>query len=86
MSVKMAKRAEFSWEGMRIVAIEVTSGAVEIYGVEEGGLEIFKGYIESPRIPGALRLRAAHALYSEGSMAVTYCNAYQLPLPEMEAA
>jgi hypothetical protein len=86
MPVRMVKEARFFFEGKMMVAIEVSSGAMELYEVEEGGLEMFKGYIESPRISGALRLAACHAMYSKGSLAVTFACHYQLELPEMEVA
>jgi hypothetical protein len=77
--VQMMKRAAFKFERAQWVAIEVSSGAVELYRVEEG-IEMFKGYIEALSIPGALRIRATKALYARASKAITFSRPRQLEL------
>jgi hypothetical protein len=45
--VVLVKRGEFrTLAGDRMVAILVSSGAVELYRIEDGGLEIFIGYLD----------------------------------------
>lgn len=80
MPVVLVKRATFFFKGAAMVAIEVSSGDIEIYRIEDGGLEIFQGYIDSLNIPGALRMRACNALYSDGSDHVTFSRPLQLEL------
>lgn len=52
-----------------MVAIEVTSGDIEIYRYDDevSGLEMFVGYIQDIRIEGTLRMRATAALYGGGA-------------------
>lgn len=62
--VVMTRRATFQFDGNSMVAIEVSSGAIEIYQVDPtDGLEMFRGYISDVSIPGRLRANATTALY-----------------------
>ena len=46
-TVALVKRGEFrTLSGDRMVAILVSSGAVELYRIEDGGLEMFVGYCD----------------------------------------
>lgn len=79
--VQLAKQAYFTFRADKWTAIEVTSGAIELYRIDPAdGIEMFQGYIQDLKIPGALRLRATQALYDEGALALTYSAPYQLDL------
>jgi len=87
MPVRMVKKAKFWYERASWVVIEVSSGAIEIYRVEEEGIEMFKGYISDLKIPGSLRLRACNALYREEAfLECSEMVQLDLGLEELEAA
>ncbi len=67
MAIKISKRAGFISGSSSYIAIEVTSGAIEIYGFYSDGAEKFLGYITDLHISGAIRMRATQALYSGGA-------------------
>ena len=67
MATQISKRIEFISAGLSYVAIEVTSGQIEIYGFYADGMEKFLGYLTDLCIPGVLRMRATAALYSGGA-------------------
>jgi hypothetical protein len=58
------RRAEFSIDSdTRMVAVEVSDKAIEIYWVDPaGGLEMFQGYVCDGAIPASTRIRAIEAL------------------------
>jgi hypothetical protein len=64
--VRISKRAEFSVFSVPLVAVEVTSGAVEIYR-DDHGLEMFVGYVSDARVPAPVRMGAIVALCSKGA-------------------
>lgn len=64
MNIKPTKRAAFISSGKSLIAVEVSSGQIEIYGYYDDGMEKFLGYITDLQIPGAVRARATQALYS----------------------
>lgn len=67
MATQISRRAPFISSGVSYIAIEVTSGAIEIYGFYSDGAEKFLGYITDLNISGAIRMRATQALYSGGA-------------------
>lgn len=76
--VVMTRRAYFEHKGNRMVAIEVSSGAIEIYQVDRSdGIEMFKGYLTDSNIPGSVRAAATFYLYSR---APEFSRQVQLPL------
>lgn len=62
--VVMTRRGTFTHRDNSMVAIEVSSGDIEIYQVDPAdGIEMFLGYIHDSKICGALRVGATMALY-----------------------
>jgi hypothetical protein len=75
-NVKMVRRAEFLQGLNSWVAIEVSSGAVELYAYDfDTGLEMFAGYLTDKAIPGSLRLAACEALYGQRAISTYACGA-----------
>lgn len=62
MAVYAVRRAEFAIEDQLLVAVEVSDGKVEIYRVDQTGLEMWAGYVSNPSIPAQVRMRAVEAL------------------------
>lgn len=64
--VKLTRRAAFVIGSMDFVAIEVSSGAVEIYDHYDDGMERFVGYVTDANVTSVVRRRAFQALYAPG--------------------
>ena len=64
--VKLTRRATFVIGLVDFVAIEVSSGAVEIYDHYDDGMERFVGYVTDANISSVVRRRAFQALYAPG--------------------
>lgn len=64
--VKLTRRATFVIGLVDFVAIEVSSGAVEIYDHYDDGMERFVGYVTDVNITSVVRRRAFQALYAPG--------------------
>lgn len=67
--VKLTRRATFVIGLIDYVAIEVSSGAVEIYDHYDDGMERFVGYVTDAKISAVVRRRAFAALYAPGVVA-----------------
>lgn len=64
--VQLTRRATFVIGLVDFVAIEVTSGAVEIYDHYDDGMERFVGYVTDANVSSVVRRRAFQALYAAG--------------------
>lgn len=67
MHIQPTRRASFISSGISYLAIEVSSGAIEIYGYYDDGMEKFLGYLTDLNISGSVRMRATQALYAGGA-------------------
>lgn len=84
-NVVATRQAEFLHDGFSMVAVEISSGQIELYRVDADGIEMFYGYLTDPRVSGAARLAACEALYSTRPLSVyspgahlTFARARQL--------